>query len=93
MVDKIETTLNEIKILLAIQCKLLLNNAIDEEVKSSRVFQLTGKKSRDEIVKILGVSSKTITPLWQEWEKCGLIYREGKSYIKTSEKINEIMNT
>lgn len=91
MTEKSEKILKEIELLLAIQCKLLLNTAITGEIKNSPIFQLTGKKSRDEIVKKLNISSKTISPLWQKWEECGILYKEGKTYKKVSEKIDYIL--
>lgn len=50
--------------------------------KERQIYELTGMKKQNDIIKALGVSSKKISKLWQDWEKEGILIKEGQKYRK-----------
>jgi len=56
-----------------------LNKLTKTEIK---IYDLTGEKGQAEIIKILNVSSKTISKVWQKLEGGGLLIKEGTKYRK-----------
>lgn len=56
---------------------------IQKDKKLSKLFDLTG--GTGSIAKIsgqVGLSTGTISGVWQRWEKAGLLARDGRSYKK-----------
>ena len=47
-----------------------------------QVYELTGRVCQNEIITKLNMSSKTISKIWQNLEKKGLLKKEGKVYKK-----------
>jgi len=84
--------LEEIKLLLSIQCKLLLSLALSDEIKNMEIYKLTGEKGQEEIKDELKVSPNTISTLWKDWEEKGILCKDGRVYMKTIDKINKIIN-
>ena len=50
--------------------------------KERQIYELTGIKKQNDIIKALGVSSKKISKLWQDWEKEGILIKDGQKYKK-----------
>jgi Fic family protein len=50
--------------------------------KLSRLFELTGKTTVREASQKTGLALGTISRAWQEWEKLGLIAKDGTQYRK-----------
>lgn len=50
--------------------------------KERQIYELTGIKKQNDIIKTLGVSSKKISKLWQDWEKEGILIKDGQKYKK-----------
>lgn len=85
-------TLEEIKLLLLIQCKLLITSVLmNETEKNKLIYQLTGIKGQEKITKELNISPNTLSALWREWEEKGILIKDGRSYIKTIDKVNKII--
>ncbi len=48
--------------------------------KKKKAYMLTGKKTQTEITKAVKFSSVTLTEMWQECARKGILKKEGKSY-------------
>lgn len=79
-------SLERIEHLLRLILKSNLHEILAAEVSDPQraiVFDLTGEKSREEIVAASKLSAGTVSGLWQRWEALGLVEREGKGYRRT----------
>lgn len=47
-----------------------------------KVYELTGKRKREEIIKETGFSAGKISSLWDKWADEGILIKEGKKYRK-----------
>ena len=54
--------------------------AITADKKLSQLFELTGKATVREASKKTGLALGTISRTWQEWERLGLIAKDGAKY-------------
>jgi CRP-like cAMP-binding protein len=89
--DKNETiseelqSLRRIEELLALIARAMLADRLDEILsdKSHRlVYEQTGRTPVKQLATKTGLSTATISRLWQKWEQTGLIVKEGKQYRK-----------
>lgn len=56
--------------------------AISADKKLSRLFELTGRASVREASEKTGLGLGTISRAWQDWERLGLIAKDGAKYKK-----------
>jgi hypothetical protein len=56
--------------------------AISADRKLSRLFELTGRATVREASRKTGLGLGTISRAWQEWERLGLIIKDGTKYKK-----------
>lgn len=89
--DKNELISEEVRLLrrleelLSLIPRATLAGRLDEILrdKSHRLlYQETGRIPVKELAKKTGLSTGTISSLWQKWEQTGLIVKEGKQYRK-----------
>lgn len=77
-----EQDIKKIRQMMAFLVKQKISEKINKfSSNEKKIYDLTGKKQND-IIKQLGVSSKTVTKLWKEWEDEGILIKEGQSYKK-----------
>ncbi len=50
--------------------------------KHLEIYQMTGNNPIREISEKTGISSGSISGLWQKWEELGIIEKDGKTYRK-----------
>ncbi|HEY2934408.1 MAG TPA: helix-turn-helix domain-containing protein [Acidobacteriota bacterium] len=75
--------LRRIEELLALIARTVLSDRLDE-ILSDRNHRLlleeTGKLPVSQLAKKTGLSTGTISRLWQKWEQIGLLVKDGKQY-------------
>lgn len=77
--------LQKIEELLEILVKLNIGPIMQKELskpKMKQLYGMTGELGVKEISKRLGFSTGKISLIWQEWERIGLLRKDGKSYKK-----------
>ena len=67
--------------------EFLIKQKVVEKIKKlseteRKIYDLTEGKGQAEIIKLLKVSSKTISKVWMNLENEGLLVKEGKGYRK-----------
>jgi hypothetical protein len=50
--------------------------------KKRKLYELTGRSTRREVMKKLGMSPSTISTTWQHWEQIGLVVKDGQQFRK-----------
>ena len=82
-VDEHLATLQRIEVLLTVIAKTLLSDKVGEIMKDDTqrmIYEGAGSVSSKELAKKAHVSLTTVSGLWQEWERQGLMIKDGKSY-------------
>lgn len=78
-------TLKSIEELLRVLVRVSLADATGKHLldkKHKLLYDLTGKLRVDQLSKKTGFSTGKISGIWQEWEKAGLLIKDGKQYKK-----------
>ena len=78
--------LKRIEDLLEVLVKIKLSSVFKSELsepKMLKLYEMTGKFLRNQISKEIGFSNGKISNIWQEWERKGILRKEGKKYKKT----------
>lgn len=78
--------LKRIEDLLEVLVKIKLSSVIESELsepKMLKLYEMTGKFPSSQISKEIGFSTGKISNIWQEWERKGILRKEGKKYKKT----------
>ena len=57
-----------------------------EDPKKKKLYEFTGKKSRQELSDLTGLSTGTISGIWQTRHSKGILKKQGKSYVKLVEE-------
>ncbi len=76
-------TLRHIEQLVTVIAKALLcekSAAIQKDPKRRMIYEEAGRVSAKDLAKKARVSLTTISELWREWERDGLLIKDGKSY-------------
>ncbi len=82
-VDEQLATLQRIEVLLTVIAKRLFSDKLTEIMKDAQqrmIYEGAGRISSKELAKKARVSLTTVSGLWQEWERQGLMIKDGKSY-------------
>lgn len=64
----------------------VLEKELDSPIKK-KLYELTGKVKREQLVKQTGLSAGTISGLWQKWHSKGILKKKGKIYTKIFEEL------
>lgn len=80
--------LDDIRNLLKLQLRIQLRNVLEEELQDSTMndlYELVGLVSIKEASQKVGYSTGKISGILQDWERKGMIIKDGKSYKKVIE--------
>ena len=80
--------LQRIEALLRSLVKISLTDTMSQVLTDEKLRELylgTGKLKREELEAKTGFSGGKISGLWAEWERIGLLIKDGKSYRKPFE--------
>ena len=76
-------TLKRIELLLEIVAKTAVADKLAKILKDKKLaflYENTGRLRRTELEKKTGFSAGKISGLWSQWERDGLMVKDGKSY-------------